>query len=79
MKYYIITVEQVYNESGQLSEYATKSDGYSEKEATSKFFDKCAAINKDLSPNGHAFAVIKIMNSIGGVIKEEKIGSYVNQ
>lgn len=76
MKYYVIAIEQIHNGEG-YSEYATKGDPKSEKQATSDFYDKCAAINKDLGDNGHTFADVKVVNSTGGVIKDEKIGAYV--
>lgn len=78
MKYYVITIEQVYNE-GQLGEYMTKSDPQTEKSARTMFFDKCSAINADLSDKGHAWAYIAIVNSKGGTEKEEKLGQYVEQ
>ena len=76
MKFYVITIEQVHSESG-LSEYATKSDGMTEKQARTTFYDKLSAVNKDLSDNGHTFMDIKIENSVGGVIKKDQLGEYV--
>ena len=56
MKYYVFTIEQVYND-GNLGEYATKSDAQeTRKAADSLFYTKCKNINDDLSPNGHAYA-----------------------
>lgn len=76
MKYYVITFEQIHTEQG-YAEYATKGDGKTEKQATSDFYDKCANINRDLGANGHSFANVKVVNSTGGTIKDEKIGAYV--
>ena len=76
MKFYVITIEQVHSESS-LSEYATKSDGMTEKQASTTFYDKLSAVNKDLSDNGHTFMDIKIVNSVGGVIKKDQLGKYV--
>ena len=76
MKYYVITFEQVHTDQG-YAEYATKGDPKTEKQATSDYYDKCSAINKDLGENGHSFADVKVVNSTGGIIKDEKIGKYV--
>ncbi len=76
MKYYVFTIEQV-KSNNAWSEYATKSDAMTEKAAKSEFYDKCAAVNKDLSENGHAFMDIKIINSEGGVIKKDTLGKYI--
>ncbi len=78
MKFYVKTIEQLHNSNGDLVEYATKSDPKTQKSAMSDYYDKCSAINKDLSDNGHTFAVIKVENSEGGVIKKEIIGAYVD-
>lgn len=77
MKYYVITSEQLHTESG-LGEYMTKSDGMTEKAARTKFYDTCSAVNKDLSDNGHTFMDIKIVNSIGGIIKKDQLGKYID-
>lgn len=75
MKFYVITTEQVYTESG-LGEYMTKSDALDEKPARTMFYDKCSAVNKDLSDNGHTFMDIKIVNSEGGCVKRDTLGEY---
>lgn len=76
MKYYVFAIEQLYSEE-KLVEYATSKQYETEKSAMSAFYDKLAAVNKDLSANGHTFMDIKIVNSIGGVIKKDQIGAYV--
>ena len=78
MKYYVLTIEQIHNDS-QLAEYATKSDGMSQKQAMTTFYDKCSAVNKDLSDNGHTFMDIKVVNSTGGVVKRDQLGQYVDE
>ena len=79
MNKYVITVEQIHTEGGKLGEYATKSDPMTDQAAKSFFYDKCAAINKDLSENGHAYACVKIINSKGGVEKTDELGTYIEQ
>lgn len=78
MKYYVITCEQVHGESG-LGEYMTKSDSLTEQGARTMFYDKCSAVNKDLSDKGHTFMDIKLVNSEGGVIKKDTLGAYVDE
>ena len=79
MKYYVITCEQVHGEGGKLGEYMTKSDSMTEQSARTTFYDKCSAVNKDLSDNGHTFMDIKLVNSEGGVIKKDTLGAYVDE
>lgn len=77
MKYYVFTIEQVYND-GKLGEYATKSDAQAtRKAADSLFFDKCKAINDDLSANGHAYAYVYIMGTDGKIKDDQVIGERV--
>lgn len=78
MKFYVMTIEQIHN-NGSLAEYATKSDGKTEQQARTDFYDKCSAVNKDLSDNGHTFMNIKIVNSEGGIIKKDVLGKYVDE
>ena len=78
MKYYVFTIEQVKND-GKWGEYATKSDAMTEKAARTAFYDKCSAVNKDLSDNGHSFMDIKIVNSEGGIVKKDTLGAYINE
>lgn len=76
MKYYVTTTEQV--KSGETwSEYMTKSDAYdTEKAARNVYYKKLGDINADLSPNGHAYALIEVRDS-KGVIETSKLGEYV--
>lgn len=78
MKFYVITIEQLHN-GDKLQEYATKSDALTEKSARTTFYDKCSAVNKDLSDNGHTFMDIKIVNSVGGIIKRDQLGQYIDE
>ena len=79
MKYYVITFEQVHNDNGSIGEYVTKSDPMTEKQAKTAFYNKCAAVNSDLSDNGHTFMKIDMANSIGGIVKQDTLGAYVEQ
>jgi len=77
MKYYVISNEQVCAADGTLSEYISKGDGKTEKQARTEFFNKCAAINADLSAAGHTFAKIRVLNSMGDIIEQQKLGGYI--
>lgn len=76
MKYYVTTTEQVYN-NGTLGEYMTKSDAYNtEKAARNVYYEKLGNINADLSPEGHAYALVEVRDS-KGVIETSTLGEYV--
>lgn len=75
MKYYVDSIEQVttdtegvYNEYGARTKYATY------KEAETKYYEKLMNVSNS---KAHVFMDIKIVNSIGGVIKKDQIGAYV--
>lgn len=78
MFYYVLTKEQIYNDNGTLSEYATKSDPTTEKQATTAYYNKLGAVNADLGPKGHSFMSIKLENSLGGIEKEDSLGAYID-
>ena len=76
MNFYVFTIEQVYN-NGKLGEYATKSDTKtSRKAADIEFLDKCSAITKDLSENGHAYAKVWTTNAEGVIVDSREIGVH---
>lgn len=76
MGFYVFTIEQVYND-GTLGEYATKSDRQANRKAADiLFLDKCSAITKDLSENGHAYAKVWTTNSEGVIVDSREIGTH---
>lgn len=77
MKYYILTIEQTFSD-GAYAEYANVEKVADENLAQSKFYTKLANVAADLDKN-HTFMDIKIVNSIGGVVKRDTIGSYVEE
>ena len=84
MFFYVNSIEQGRNTDEQgnvkLYEYSGSKQYSTEKTAISAFYDKLAAVNKDLSDNlGHTFMDIKVVNSLGGVIKKDQIGEYVEE
>lgn len=80
MKFYVFTIEQLHNDSGDLVEYATKSDTQnSRKSADSLFLQKAKAINDDLSEKGHTYAKVFTTDSTGVIVDHREIGQYVDQ
>lgn len=78
MKYYVVAIEQTHDANNNIVEYAKATQYDTEKTAMSAFYDKLAAVNKDLNPDtAHTWMDIKIVNSQGGYIKKDQIGQYV--
>ena len=73
MKYYIQTIEQVKKEEGGYNEYANVEKVNDESTAMSKFYKKLSDVS---SSTAHQFMDIKIVNSLGGVVKKDSIGEY---
>ena len=77
MKFYIQTIEQIKGEQeGTYSEYANVSKENTEEVALSKFYKKLSDVSAALG-NTHVFMDIKIVNSVGGCIKKDSVGEYV--
>ena len=80
MKYYVVSIEQIYDKDGNLAEYAGQPTKHNSLEdALTKFYTKCAEIVNSLGtePNNHTYADIRILNSYGGEEKRDTIGTYV--
>ena len=86
MRYYIDTIEQTIirdEETGEITgynEYGGRAIQGKEKtyeEVESAFFTKCANVANDINKN-HSYMDIKIVNSDGGILKKDKLGTYVN-
>ena len=77
MKFYIQTIEQIKGEQeGTYTEYANVSKENTEEAALSKFYKKLSDVSAALG-NTHVFMDIKIVNSVGGCIKKDSVGEYV--
>ena len=77
MKYYIQTIEQIKGEQeGTYSEYANVSKENTEEAALTKFYKRLSDVSAALG-NTHVFMDIKIVNSVGGCIKKDSVGEYV--
>ena len=81
MKYYVVAIEQVYGEDGKVNEYMPKETPvFTDKnKAESKFFTRLGEIANNLGTETgkHAYANLRILNSEGGLEKDEKVGTYV--
>ena len=77
MKFYLLTIEQTVSD-GEYSEYANVEKVADENLAQSKFYTKLANVAADLGKN-HTFMDIKIINSQGGIVKRDTIGTYVTE
>ena len=75
MQYYIDTIEQVKGENDSINEYGQREKVSTESLALSKYYTKLANVAADMDKN-HYYMDIKIMNSDGGCIKKDKLGTY---
>ena len=77
--YYIDTIEQVKGENGAINEYGKREkEGADLNVVLSKFFTKLANVSNDIGEGkNHYFMDIRIVDSHGGVIKKDQVGSYV--
>ena len=79
MKFYIDTIEQIKDEEeGTYTEYGNREKVADEQTAMSKFYKKLSDVSADLGKN-HTYMDIKIVNSLGGIIKKDSIGEYISE
>ena len=78
MKFYIDTIEQVIGNEGALSEYGSREKKNDEQAALTSFYQKLSNVAADLN-KGHTYMDIKITNSLGGIIKRDQVGAYVDE
>ena len=77
MSYYVLTIEQIKGESeGSVSEYANVKKYADEQSALVYFYSRCSEIANALGKT-HYYGHIKVMNSLGGVTKQDTIGKYI--
>lgn len=77
MAYYVLTIEQIKGESeGTYNEYAGVKKYADEQSAEVYFYTRCSEIANALGKT-HFYGHLKIVNSLGGVIKQDTIGKYV--
>lgn len=81
MIYYIDTIEQVKGENDTVNEYGKREQSKTSYEATlSKYFTKLANVSNDIitpeTPDkNHYYMDIRIVDSTGGVLKKDSIGT----
>lgn len=79
MAYYVDTIEQVKGESG-VNEYGKREKKGTFAEARTAFFQKLTNVSNDLVDDDpekkHYFMDIRIVNSLGGIEKEDTLGTY---
>ena len=78
MKFYLDTIEQIIGEGGALSEYGAREKKNDEQSALTAFYQKLSNVAADLG-KGHTYMDIKIVNSEGGCIKKDAVGTYQNE
>lgn len=74
MQYYIETIEQIISD-GALAEYGGTEKVADENTALNKYYTKLANVSADIGAN-HTFMKIRLVNSVGGEIKQDSVGSY---
>ena len=77
MKYYVLVIEQINGETeGTYSEYANVKQYDDEDSALVYFYTRCSQIANALKTT-HKYGHLKVVNSLGGVVKQDTIGQYV--
>ena len=77
MAYYVLIIEQIKGESeGTYNEYANVKKYADEQSALVYFYTRCSEIANALGKT-HYYGHIKVVNSLGGVTKQDTIGQYV--
>lgn len=74
MSYYVLVIEQIEKDGG-VTEYANVKKYDDEQSAMVYFYTRCSEIANAIGKT-HIFGHLKVMNSLGGVIKSDSIGSY---
>lgn len=77
MKFYLDTIEQLYGETeGTFTEYGKREIKADYNTALTAFYTKLMNVSNSSS---HVYMDIKIVNSEGGIVKKDVIGSYVEE
>lgn len=76
MKYYIDTIEQIKGEEeGTYTEYGKREIKADYQTALTAFYTKLTNVSNSTT---HVWLDIKIVNSLGGILKKDSIGSYID-
>ena len=78
MIYYIDTIEEVKGtEEGTYNEYGGRAkEGADLNAVLAKYYKKLSDVSADIGKN-HYFMDIRIVNSLGEVVKKDAVGKYV--
>lgn len=77
MKYYLLKIEQTLID-GVLNEYSNVAKQNDLQSCEVAYYQALANVSADLGKN-HTFMAIRIVDSLGNVIKAENIGSYLTE
>lgn len=77
MKYYLLKIEQTLID-GVLNEYSTVTKQTSLQACEVAYHQALANVSADLGKN-HTFMAIRIVDSLGNIIKSENIGEYLTE
>lgn len=83
MAYYIDTIEQVKGaEEGAINEYGNRTKKATYDSALISFYTTCGNVANDLvevdPTKNHYFMDIRIVDSKGGVVKKDTVGTHQN-
>ncbi len=81
MAFYLDTIEQVKgSEAGQINEYGNRIKKATYEAALTAFYTSLGNVSNDLietdSTKNHYFMDIRIVDSKGGVLKRDSVGTY---
>ena len=77
MIYYIDTIEQIVKD-GENTEYGGRAKESADLNAVlAKYYKKLSDVSADIGKN-HLFMDIRIVNSLGEVVKKDAVGKYVD-
>lgn len=81
MAFYIDTIEQVKGtEEAPINEYGKREKKASYEDALTAFYTKLGNVSNDLisadPTKSHYFMDIRIVDSKGGVVKKDQLGTY---
>lgn len=76
-KFYIFTIEQTVNASGEYAEYSNTTGYVSRQAAQVAYFDKMKNVSADIG-NNHTYCYAEIRDSFGNVFEKNVLGQRVN-
>lgn len=74
MKYYVFAIEQTLID-GEYNEYAPEVKKYNDFTSAETYFH--TRLGQLANSPSHSYAELKIINSVGGIMKKDTTGQYV--